>query len=462
VDANFHKNPSLQVLDRHKTKSPIIQSKHSPTFVPKGKFTDIIGGSQDVEGTATISNEIFNLVKSIVGAGVLSLPAGIAAFGNAPSAVIPSAILILVIGAISAYGFSLIGRVCAVTGARSYREAWDKTVGTNTSWMPAVSSTFNCLIANLAYSMILADTFKNLLSGFGLEISRQNVLFLVTIVVLIPLCLMKNLSSLAPFSLLGIMGMAFTIFAMAIRCFDGSYSTPDGKFLADVAQNLQPSFGDIGASAVMSPKSLILICMLSTAYMAHFNAPKFYVELKDNTIKRYNAVVTSSFGISIAIFIGVAALGFLTFGSASDGLILNNYSNKDSLMSFSRIAVAISIVFSYPLVFVGTRDGLFDLANVSVDKRSNSLVNNVTLVTLAAVTFAALKVKDLSFVLSFGGATVGTALIYVFPALMYRKVVVSLGESATSAQKGEVTFALFTALLGIGMGVIGTKMSLAQ
>jgi amino acid permease len=28
------------------------------------------------EGTATIPNEVFNLVKSIVGAGVLSLPAG--------------------------------------------------------------------------------------------------------------------------------------------------------------------------------------------------------------------------------------------------------------------------------------------------------------------------------------------------------------------------------------------------
>lgn len=462
VDCKFHKSSSLVVLDRHKTSSSIIQSKRSPTFVPKRKPTDIIGGSQDVEGTATIPNEIFNLVKSIVGAGVLSLPAGIAAFGNAPSAILPSSILILVIGGISAYGFSLIGRVCADTGARSYREAWEKTVGSSTSWITAASSTFNCLIANLAYSMILADTFKNLLSGFGLEISRQNVLFGVTLIVLVPLCLMKNLSSLAPFSLLGIMGMAYTIFVMAVRYFDGSYNAPNGKFLVDVAENLKPSFGDNGASAVMSPKSLILICMLSTAYMAHFNAPKFYVELKNNTIKRYNTVVMSSFGISIAIFVGIAAFGFLTFGSTSDGLILNNYSNKDSLMSFSRIAVAISIVFSYPLVFVGTRDGLFDLANVAIDKRSNSLVNNVTLATLAAITFAALKVKDLSFVLSFGGATVGTALIYVFPALMYRKVVQSLEDNVTSAQRGEVVFALFTAMLGLGMGVIGTKMSLEQ
>jgi hypothetical protein len=34
------------------------------------------GSSATSGGTATISNEIFNLVKGIVGAGVLSLPAG--------------------------------------------------------------------------------------------------------------------------------------------------------------------------------------------------------------------------------------------------------------------------------------------------------------------------------------------------------------------------------------------------
>jgi hypothetical protein len=39
-------------------------------------------------------------------------------------------------------------------------------------------------------------------------------------------------------------------------------------------------------------------------------------------------------------------LGYLTFGAATDGLILNNYSTKDTLMSLSRVAVAISLVFS--------------------------------------------------------------------------------------------------------------------
>lgn len=404
-----------------------------------------------------MSNEIFNLVKSIVGAGVLSLPAGIAAFGDASSAIFPAMVLITVIGAISAYGFSLIGRICAVTDSKSYREAWDKTIGTSTSWIAAFSSTFSCLFANLAYSMILADTFQNILMTVGISVTRTQTLLGVTGLVLMPLCLLKDLSSLAPFSLLGIMGMAYTAMAMAFRYVSGDYAYPSGKFLADGIA--EPAFGNKGALSVLSPSSFILISMLSTAYMAHFNAPKFYIELENNTIERFNTVVTSSFGISIAIFCAVAAIGFLTFGSACNGLILNNYSNGDNIMGFSRVAVALSIVFSYPLVFVGTRDGLLDLANIPMEKRSSSVVNNVTLAALATITFMAFVVSDLSFVLSFAGATLGNALIYVFPALMFRKMVELRGDNATAAQKAEVNFAMFSCLLGVVMGGIGAFMS---
>jgi len=356
-----------------------------------------------------------------------------------------------------AYGFSLIGRVCAVTNSKSYREAWDNTVGTSTSWIAAFSSTFSCLAANLAYSMILADTFQNLLSTIGISLTRPQTLYAVTALVLTPLCLLKDLSSLAPFSLLGIMGMAYTTIAMAMRYLSGSYAAPDGKFLADGI--VAPAFGKKGALAVLNPSSFILISMLSTAYMAHFNAPKFFIELENNTIERFNTVVTSSFGISIAIFCAVASIGFLTFGSSSNGLILNNYSNADPIMSMSRVAVALSIVFSYPLVFVGTRDGLLDLANVSMEKRTNSLVNKVTLAALAVITFMALVFSDLSFVLSFTGATLGSGLIYIFPALMFRKMVAMLGDDATAAQKKEALFAIFTALLGVVMGGLGAWMS---
>ena len=214
---------------------------------------------------ASIPNEVFNLVKGIVGVGVLSLPAGVAAFGSAPSAFIPAGILIAVIGILSGYGFALIGKVCAYTGAKSYREAWSKTVGEGTSWIPAWSVTLKTFMACLAFSMVLADTFSSLL-----ETTRNPTLLVVTGLVLLPLCLLKNLKSLAPFSLLGVMGMAYTAVAMTVRMFDGGYAMggeTEGRFIEQIASSLRPKFGNMGAESVLSPNALILVCMLSTAYM---------------------------------------------------------------------------------------------------------------------------------------------------------------------------------------------------
>ena len=76
---------------------------------------------------------------------------------------------------------------------------------------------------------------------------------------------MKNLASLAPFSLVGIIGMLYTTLAMAIRYFGGSYVSPGGQFAATALT--APVFGNAGAKAALSAKSLILTCMLSNAYI---------------------------------------------------------------------------------------------------------------------------------------------------------------------------------------------------
>ncbi|KAL7528283.1 hypothetical protein ACHAXR_004662, partial [Thalassiosira sp. AJA248-18] len=374
--------------------------------------------------------------------------------------VLPAAILIATIGAIAAYNFSLLGRLCAITGATSYKTAWEKSVGESTAWIPGASVCFKTLLAVLAYSMVLGDTFSALFKTIGYTVSREVALVGLTLTVLLPLCLLKDLSSLAPFSLAGIAGMLYTAVAMGIRYFDKSYAGVDSKFAMDVAESLRPAIGTKGASAVFSSSAFILICTLSTAYMAHFNAAKFYLELKDNTIARWNTVVATSFSVSILFFIGIAAMGFATFGASSNGFILNNYSTKDSLMGFSRVAVAFALVFTYPLAFVGCRDGILEMLKVPKEERTDAKVNNLTYMILAVVTAAALKITDLSLIMAFGGATLGNALIYVYPALMFRSAVKNMGDDATKAQKLEVYLAMAFAAMGIGMGCIGTKMAL--
>lgn len=112
--------------------------------------------------------------------------------------------------------------------------------------------------------MIQADTIPSILQSFtGIEVSRTTGLLGVTLTVLLPLCLMRELNSLAPFSLIGIFGMVYTSGAMLYRWLSQSYAK-DSSLLTELAPHLRPKFGDRGLSAVFSPNVAILVAMLSS------------------------------------------------------------------------------------------------------------------------------------------------------------------------------------------------------
>jgi len=94
--------------------------------------------------------------------------------------------------------------------------------------------------------------------------------------------------------------------------------------------------------------------MISEAYIAHYNACRFYVELKGKTVRKFGNVVSCSFGISALYYIFVTAFGFLTFGANSAPYILDSYSTHDALASISRSCVSFSLIFTYPIIFMGT------------------------------------------------------------------------------------------------------------
>lgn len=422
-------------------------------------------------GSSTIPESVSNLIKSIVGVGILGVPAGIAAFGDAPGALIPALITIGSMGLISAYTFGLIGQVCSRTRASSYGEAWEKSVGKGTAWVPSLSCAIDCFGGNISFSMVLADTFRRLLEATtGTAISRTHALLAVTVFVLLPLCLLKNLSSLAPFSLIGILGTVYTAIAMGIRCFDGSYQLPDGKFLADIAHEFQPTKGIRGASSFFDPRAFILISMISKSFSSHFVAPQFHASLLDNTPQRFGAVIYLAFGFSILLTFAVTSFGYLTFGGSCDGLVLNNYSPRDKLIGLSYAAAGISILFSYPLCFAGGRDGLLDLAGVPAERRTDAFRGLVTVLALAGITAVAAVATDLSTSLALRGATLGTALVYVYPALMFRATVKKRRNSSNNElsdltavkERRDMQLATACGILGVATGILGTKMALER
>jgi amino acid permease len=205
---------------------------------------------------------------------------------------------------------------------------------------------------------------------------------------------------------------------------------------------------------MMLGRHCLPLLVANTSVHRSNSAPKMYNDLKNNTLPRFYQMTAWSFGATIILYSLVAGAGFLTFGAASNGYILNNYATGDFLMSLSRIAIAVSITASYPLLFVGSRDGLLDLFKVK--ERTNGLINKVTLAILAIVTLLASKLTDLGLVASLGGATFGTALVFIYPCLMLLKHQAKKGEKGNT----ETLLAKLIAALGVIMGAIGTGMAL--
>jgi len=213
--------------------------------------------------------------------------------------------------------------------------------------------------------------------------------------------------------------------------------------------------------------------MISTAYVAHYNAPRFLTELKEPSMRNYNRVIAAGFGISFAMYMLVMWVGFLTFGQSSTGFILNNYATNDVLATIARVSIGAGILCGYPLTFTALRDGFLDLVGVHRPQQRDVLLLPVTAGILALITAVALVVKNVGSVVGFSGALIGATLIFVMPAVMNicnMKSEYSRNMSTTYQQKHQLSIKrileyllnVFMAISGIAIAVVGVKVNTAK
>lgn len=414
---------------------------------------------------SSVGQTTVNMVKNIVGSGMLSLPAGVAAFSGSRMAIAPSLSFCLLFGLISAYAFTLIADACKRTGESTYAGAWEKIIGPKTKVLPALACFAKMAIGCISFSMILGDCFSLIASPLGLPAaiaSRSGMMLLITALVIFPLCQLKSLAPLAKFSVLGVLSNVYICCFILLRCFDGTYAA--GGALAKVAP-LAPNFVAGNAwGAILRPEFSKLLCILSTAFVAHYNAPAFYESLDagpngaDGKPGRFFLASVLGFSASAAIFGIVLAGGFMTFGTNSMGLILNNYAATDILAVLARVAIGISLLTAYPLVFFGLKKQVVAAMGETGADLQDKRPRLLTFGLLALLTSVALKLTDLGAFSAIAGAVFGTFLIYIAPAAMVlqaqRKGVGGPGPEGLTGIAKKGTLASFI-VMGVVLGYIG-------
>lgn len=206
----------------------------------------------------------------------------------------------------------------------------------------------------------------------------------------------------------------------------------------------------------------MLLSILATAFCAHFLSPQFLAQLsetkaadgtKESKLPRFSILTAGGFALSAVLSAVVMVSGFLTFGGAADGYILNNYATTDKLAQLARLAIGGSIVTTYPLLHQGLRDTVQEaLAQNGVAASRQS----ITFAMVLGIMLVGMKLTNLGTVAAVSGALVSTSLVYVLPSIMFGQMLAARKDKSRVAQLELLGSRLIT-VLGVFMVAVGMK-----
>ena len=444
---------------------------------------DLRGGASHQAGLLASTA---SLTKNILGIGVLTVAAGMAA----GTGVGPATLAMGCFHAVAAYTFVLLGDLCHSTAlgeSCSFEGLWSATLGESSSWIVSAcigALTFTvCTVYMICLGELLPPLLTVLRAPRALCSRRAAVLLAASVVV--PSCLPSSLAGLSAVSLLGVGALLYTALFSLLRWADASYAPAPahGRLGAAMPAALRPRFARTSQPWLVSKQTGVLVANLGVALCAHFNAPGFYRSLAAATPARFAAMSCGAFGGVFILTLLIALPGYFTFGDACQPLILSNYHpTDDGYATCARLATAASLACSFPLVFAALREAALALAARALrggadaagvgSSRAAWWAATILLPSLAVLT--ALAVDDLGLVVGLLGSVLGGAIMYVAPASMHaaellRATGSGMGTAAAAATRGvsrrRLALAADAAIVVygvLGQMVVGTAVTLRQ
>mmetsp|Transcript_53752 Transcript_53752/g.73690 ORF Transcript_53752/g.73690 Transcript_53752/m.73690 type:complete len:439 (-) Transcript_53752:73-1389(-) len=398
----------------------------------------------EVVGASTVSATVVNVTKGIIGSGMLALPV---ALGDA--SVLPGMICLALFAGVSAFSYALIGYCCAATGEKTFHGLWTCTVGSSSTWAVQFCIILDTAFTLWAYSTLVADFLgKACLSLFpAVEILQSRALMLGVIgtVFFAPLSFSRTIDALKYTSALGLLATLYSLF----------YVCGDYAVSGEGAQHFAENMFEVRLVIFKS------IGLFAFSFMTHYAAPHVNTELENKDPKRWCVVTGASFTASFLIYAGFMLCGYGRWGQAVEGNVLKNYGEGSRAVLLMWVAMALSVMFSYPLIFATFKENLYGM--MGTDERSASVGSRVLIVVLGVYSsvFLGTVFDDASLVMGICGAIVSSAIMFIFPALIY----LYLPPAACKGYAGKAPLrAASYALICVGIlaSVIGTGATIAD
>jgi len=373
--------------------------------------------------TATLAN-------CAIGAGVLATPFAVSKFGT-----VAGGIIIFVTSLLVAYTLVVLVRAGSVFSSASYQGVVKDAFGPSAS--RAVSATLVVYLFGscVAYMIIIGDSYTKAVAALagGSDgawwASRRFAIAVVATFFVTPLSLLREMSRLAPASAVALVSLAYT--ASAIMC-KGFAKVDDGAPKA-VAFKLDADSVSAVPIIVFAFQCHIQVLAIFSELSAHTSDADENAESLDavddelverKRVQRMHTVIALAVG---ACFVGYLLVGEFAYASHPNvsSNVLDSYDKGDAAMVVATIFMGFSAIASFPVNHHAARAALDDLLAATFGWEECApgqapISRHVTQTFgfVLTTTFVAFAVTDLGEVFQLIGATCGSLVMFVIPALL--------------------------------------------
>lgn len=371
--------------------------------------------------TADVGSAVFNLATTIIGAGIMALPATMRVLG------VPLGLFaILLMGFLSEVSIEMLVHYLTLTKLWTMGDLVGEAMG----WAAAALAQL-CIVVNnggilIVYLIIMGDVLSGsenhvgLLEGWtgvsGWWNDRKLIVLLAMVFVLAPLSSLRKIDSLKFTSAASVaLAVLFVVLSSAIamaKLAAGKLEVP----------RMLPSF----ASKRAILELLTVIPIMSNAFVCHFNVPPIYLELKDRSPAKMFRVGRITAILCVLVYSATALSGYLMFGELTNSDVLANF-DTDLGIPFSgvlndsiRIGYVLHLMLVFPVIHFSLRQTidavLFPRAPPLPESNYRFAILTFVLLTLTFV--GSTLIPNIWVAFEFTGATTGLSLGFIFPALV--------------------------------------------
>ncbi|XP_078272749.1 sodium-coupled neutral amino acid symporter 1-like [Rhinoraja longicauda] len=368
-------------------------------------------------GTTSMQMSVFNLSNAIIGSGLLGL-----SYAMANTGIIPFVFLLVVIALMSLYSIHLLLQASVETGSMVYETLGELAFGRPGKYAVFGSTSLQNIGAILSYLLIVKNQLPHVIESFMYQadsevwyLNSTYLVPLVTLVIILPLCLFKNLGYLGYTS-------GFSLFCMTFFLIVVIYKKTQIPCPYIAANSSNCTDMCTAKYLVWNNKTVYALPTVAFAFVCHPSVLPIYSELKKHTWKKMRLVSLYSFWSMFTMYLLTAIFGYLTFfGNVKEELLHSYNDPRDKLILLIRLAVIIAVILTVPVLLFTVRSSIVLLLFKGKFNWIHHII--VTVVLLIVVDLLVIYIPTIKDVFAVIGSTAANMLIFILPASLYLKLV---------------------------------------